>query len=97
MRGMNPRLGQLPREAAGGVVSDDRWPSRGFTPRTREAMAVSFSVRRGPYRGNASGNPPSTVRMSPVVYRNRSLASNTARSATASAGISDAPITFRWR
>jgi hypothetical protein len=35
---MKPRLGHLPRDAASRtvpVVSDDRWPSRGFMPRTR--------------------------------------------------------------
>jgi hypothetical protein len=38
---LKPRLGRLPREAARNVVSDDRWPSYGFSRAADAALPPS--------------------------------------------------------
>ena len=73
--------------------------SRARRSRTKPvaAGAVEAALEEGRHRGKPSARPPSTVMKPPVVNRNRSPASSTARSATASAGIRPTPIRFRFR
>ena len=89
-------------EAKAGQIEDQNDGQRAVGEQARhpgqeQQAPVARQGSKHCQRGNASGSPPSTVRMSPVVKRNRSLASKTARSATTSGGMRDAPMTLRRR